>query len=797
MKKNIVITAAILSGLAVVIYSAFSAPAKKMPCPKCFVMHPEILPLDSAGNRVYNMEKFSSERTCGECHNSEFINGHNSHYNDRVRISCVECHVEGGAIQFAQGNINPDGTIKKDSVKIRVPSDDNCLRCHGVGGTREKTVFIPDDFPGSPVFVADGKCFRVTCKTGEILSPENISDSQLNIKGRDKLEFPWDIHLQREVACVSCHFTRNDPRRSETRRSDQVYLANDPRKSYSIGKYLYIPDHNLVHADCRSCHTPEKKHDFLPYKTRHFAVLSCQSCHVPRLYGPAFKSVDETVVTPGKTPRYEYRGVAAGDGVNLNTAYNEGYEPFLVSHNEEKTGSAEITGIRNGVSPVNFITRWSWFDSGGKVLSPDIVKRAYLDGDRYNADVVRFFDKNGDGQIQAGELILDSPEKVSFISARLVAAGVKEPVISGKLEAYRVNHGIGHEKSVTGDCLSCHSGNSRFGSNVQLASFRPGGAEVISEQVSGSDGLVIHKNGRFHKSGSGLSIVKDGSVKGRYIFGFSSVTWLNALGFIAFILSLAGVAGHAVIRYMAGRGIPGRDVKLVKHKIYPLYERIWHWGMAFSVVMLIITGLEIHFSGSITLFGFDNTIDIHNMFALLVAVNAGLSLFYHVATGEIGQYFSIKRGFRSDAVIQAVYYLYGIFRNSPHPFEKTPEKKLNPLQQVTYVMLLNVLFPVQIITGVMMWVVSVSPAFSKAVGGLTVIAPVHNFFAWLFITFLVVHLYLITTGHTIFSNLKAMVTGYEEIEESADNGGVQEEFRVVKFTDIIDNIRRIARGGKA
>jgi len=29
----------------------------------------------------------------------------------------------------------------------------------------------------------------------------------------------------------------------------------------------------------------------------------------------------------------------------------------------------------------------------------------------------------------------------------------------------------------------------------------------------------------------------------------------------------------------------------------------------------------------------------------------------------------------------------------------------------------------------------------------------------------IVHMYLITTGHTITSNLKAMVTGYEELED--------------------------------
>jgi cytochrome b subunit of formate dehydrogenase len=45
------------------------------------------------------------------------------------------------------------------------------------------------------------------------------------------------------------------------------------------------------------------------------------------------------------------------------------------------------------------------------------------------------------------------------------------------------------------------------------------------------------------------------------------------------------------------------------------------------------------------------------------------------------------------------------------------------------------------------------------------VALIHTIGAYIMITFLVIHLYLITTGRTIFSNLKAMVTGWEEMDE--------------------------------
>ena len=41
----------------------------------------------------------------------------------------------------------------------------------------------------------------------------------------------------------------------------------------------------------------------------------------------------------------------------------------------------------------------------------------------------------------------------------------------------------------------------------------------------------------------------------------------------------------------------------------------------------------------------------------------------------------------------------------------------------------------------------------------------HTLGAFLMISFLVTHIYMTTTGHSPLSNIKAMLTGYEEIEQ--------------------------------
>ena len=116
------------------------------------------------------------------------------------------------------------------------------------------------------------------------------------------------------------------------------------------------------------------------------------------------------------------------------------------------------------------------------------------------------------------------------------------------------------------------------------------------------------------------------------------------------------------------------------------------------------------------------------------------------------------------AITQAMYYLRGIFKGEDHPYEKTPEKKLNPLQQVTYFGLLNILLPLIGLTGILMWGAQRWPAMTDRIGGLIYLAPIHTMIAWLFASFVVLHVYLTTTGYKPLTGIQAMMMGWEQIE---------------------------------
>jgi thiosulfate reductase cytochrome b subunit len=55
------------------------------------------------------------------------------------------------------------------------------------------------------------------------------------------------------------------------------------------------------------------------------------------------------------------------------------------------------------------------------------------------------------------------------------------------------------------------------------------------------------------------------------------------------------------------------------------------------------------------------------------------------------------------------------------------------------------------------------------------VAVFHTAGAFMLIAFFIVHVYMTTTGHTIFSNIKAMITGSEEIHEVTETAKTSEE----------------------
>jgi thiosulfate reductase cytochrome b subunit len=199
--------------------------------------------------------------------------------------------------------------------------------------------------------------------------------------------------------------------------------------------------------------------------------------------------------------------------------------------------------------------------------------------------------------------------------------------------------------------------------------------------------------------------------------------------------------------------------------IYRLFERIWHWTQALLIFVLLFTGFEIH--SSYTAIGFENAVRYHNVAAISLIILIIFAIFWHFTTGEWRQYIPTTTNLKA----QVSYYITGIFKNAPHPTRKTILTKLNPLQRLVYLALKVFMIPLMVITGLgyLFYRYAVKGTIQSLEGAdLETIALLHTLGAYLLAAFVLVHLYLITTGHTPTSNIKAMVTGFEELEEEEE-----------------------------
>ena len=197
--------------------------------------------------------------------------------------------------------------------------------------------------------------------------------------------------------------------------------------------------------------------------------------------------------------------------------------------------------------------------------------------------------------------------------------------------------------------------------------------------------------------------------------------------------------------------------------IYRSFERFWHWTQAALIFFLGFTGFEIH--GSISFFGYQNAVKYHNIAAYAFIVLIIFAIFWHLTTGEWRQYLPTLKNIKA----QLNYYIFGIFNNSPHPTKKTVLSKLNPLQKLVYLGLKVLVIPIMVFSG-LLYMFYRYPQKGGGIEALNLnsiepIALLHTFGAFLLVAFVIAHMYLITTGSTVTSNLKAMITGYEELEE--------------------------------
>jgi thiosulfate reductase cytochrome b subunit len=720
-------------------------------------IHPSFVPLDDAGHPVTDGNRLSPEKTCGGCHDAAYVSTHTGHAEGKARATCVECHVDGGRLDVRPATLERDGRMRREALRIGAPRAASCAACHGgVVAAGGGPAVLPDDFEALPV-TAGRTSWTMTYGEGAIVSPQRMADSFLNLEGKAGLAAPWDVHAAKLVDCVACHYAANDPVHTDAKRATVPHLAADPRRE-SIAEFLVRPDHRLAERGCRGCHDPLRAHEFLPYRQRHMDALACESCHASGSLAPAAEMIDATVVTLAGTPAIRWRNVDRRPGEPLNAATIHPFQPLLVER-------LERDGARR-LAPVNTVARWRWVSGADRADVPfDRVVKVFVEDGRYAPAVLEAFDANRDGRLDETELRLDTRSKTKLVANRLRALGVAEPAIDGTLDVYPIAHGVSTRDRALRDCDACHAKDSRVSRDGwSVAGYLPGGTPPRPSEKPRAElgGALVPTRG------GGLVRASDpgAAPAGLHVLGYSRQSLTNTLGFVLFVAVFLGVSLHGLARVLlrgrrsagAARHAPGE-----RQYLFGRYERLWHWTMALSGVALIITGAAVHAGEGLRVVDLPTAVAVHNAFAVVLIVNGVLALFYHLTTKAIRNFIPHPHGFLERVLEHMSYQARGIFYGESHP-PNAPGHKLNPLQQLTYLALLNVLFPLQIATGALVWAVGEWPKVAAALHGLSIVAPVHNAGAWLFLSFFVLHAYLVTTGRTPGDHLRSMITGFGHLE---------------------------------
>ena len=205
--------------------------------------------------------------------------------------------------------------------------------------------------------------------------------------------------------------------------------------------------------------------------------------------------------------------------------------------------------------------------------------------------------------------------------------------------------------------------------------------------------------------------------------------------------------------------------------LYPGWVRSWHLINAILILLLIWTGVELHFARPrAAILGFERSRVVHNTAGILLTLNYLLFLLGNLLTRN-GKYYLVNLGDVTTGMgRQLRYYAWGIFRGEPHPYPHSEEQKFNPLQKISYTVVMYIILPLMIIGGWLMFFPDKIPEEIIGVPGRLFYALTHTFLGWLVGLFMMVHIYLGTTGKTPFELYRGILTGWvtEHDEHAGD-----------------------------
>jgi len=199
---------------------------------------------------------------------------------------------------------------------------------------------------------------------------------------------------------------------------------------------------------------------------------------------------------------------------------------------------------------------------------------------------------------------------------------------------------------------------------------------------------------------------------------------------------------------------------------YPVWIRVWHLINAIMCLLLIATGVSMQYSSiENPLIPFDRAVAIHNIGGIALTINY-LIFFIGNLIFVNGSHYKIQwHGLGTRLMNQFTYYSFKIFKKENPPYPVNKQRKFNPLQQFSYVLIMYGFVPALFVTGWILLFPGIVVNDLLGSKGLFITDLLHVIAGFIVSLFMIVHIYFCTIGHTVTSNFKSMITGFHEIHD--------------------------------
>lgn len=197
--------------------------------------------------------------------------------------------------------------------------------------------------------------------------------------------------------------------------------------------------------------------------------------------------------------------------------------------------------------------------------------------------------------------------------------------------------------------------------------------------------------------------------------------------------------------------------------ILPIWIRLWHWTNAVLIIVLSITGISVHFSSpDMALVPFATAVRLHNLAGLALIATYSVFVVGNIVSGNWWQYVPKPDGFWLRIRTQFRYYAFGIFRGEEPPYPPSEAANFNAMQQIVYWIVMYLVMPTVLITGVIYLWPDLAPQKLFGVDGLLPFAVAHYLAGLVIVLFMIAHIYLGTCGNRISTHFRMMITGWHE-----------------------------------